>query len=105
MNRVLKWYWFELIKTWKNSGSYWRKPEKLLDLYWKKKIFIITELVLGLARVYYDCQMFFLVRHSRFKSCRNKKKAKTKFNSFVLNLKKVNTRKIVSVDLYNDRSN
>lgn len=64
---------------------------------------IIIELVLEFAIVYFDSQEYFLVRHNRFNIYINKKKAKTRFNSFVLNLKKVNTHKIVSVDLYNER--
>jgi len=69
-----------LLQPWKVLGSYGGKNESILDSEWKKQIFIITELVLGLARVYYDCQMFFLVRNNRCNSYRNKKKGKKRFN-------------------------
>lgn len=50
-----------------------RKTREIIKSGWKKQMFIITELVVKLARFYFDCQGVIIDLHSRQKGDRVKK--------------------------------
>jgi len=49
----------------KKLGLLLRKTREIIGLFLKKQLFIMTELVVKLARVYFDSQVFIIDLHSR----------------------------------------
>lgn len=47
----------------KKLGILMRKTREIVEFCIEKQMFILTELVVKLARVYYDCQVFIIYLH------------------------------------------